>query len=104
MRDARARRRLAELLSSEAKLVSAEEALGNVVTKGDVDGLRRSLEDRVKRLEDRMERVESRLDIMDARLDVIERDVDRVFKVFVAILLAVLISLATTVVLTLVVP
>ena len=80
--DLRARRRLAELLASEPdiRLAIINAVLRDVATRQDIAELRRSLEAKIER-----------------EIDRIEREIDRLYKLVMISVVGILVSVATTV-------
>ena len=87
--DLRARKRLAELLISEPdiRLAVINAVLRDVATKQDIAELRRSLEAKIEREIERVEREIERL----------EREIDRLYRLVMISVLGILVSIATTV-------
>ena len=87
--DLRARKRLAELLISEPdiRLAVINAVLRDVATKQDIAELRRSLEAKIER---EIERVEKEIDRL-------EREIDRLYRLVMISVLGILVSVATTV-------
>ena len=87
--DLRARKRLAELLISEPdiRLAVINAVLGDVATKQDIAELRRSLEAKIER---EIERVEKEIERL-------EREIDRLYRLVMISVLGILVSIATTV-------
>ena len=87
--DLRARKRLAELLISEPdiRLAIINAVLRDVATKQDIAELRRSLEAKIEREIERVEREIERL----------EREIDRLYRLVMISVLGILVSIATTV-------
>ena len=77
--DARARRRLAELLVSEpeVRLALVSAVLREVATRSDLERLGDKLEDRAARLEGRMDGIEERMDRIEERITRLEERVER---------------------------
>jgi hypothetical protein len=97
-RDARARRELAVLLVSEpeVRLAIINAVLRDVATKSDIEALR-------KTVEERFERVATKSDVEELRsefrreIDFLAREIDRLYRLVMVSVLGILISIATTI-------
>jgi hypothetical protein len=106
-RDARARRELAVLLVSEpeVRLAIINAVLRDVATKGDIEALRAAVKDDIKALKEDMERrfeelrseFRRELDSVRREIDFLAREVDRLYRLVMVSVLGILISIATTI-------
>ena len=106
-RDARARRELAVLLVSEpeVRLAIINAVLRDVATKGDIEALRAAVKDDIKALKEDMERrfeelrseFRRELDSVRREIDFLAREVDRLYRLVIVSVLGILISIATTI-------
>ena len=94
--DLRARKRLAELLASEPdiRLVVINAVLRDVATKQDIAELRRSLEAKIER---EIGRIEREIERVEKEIDRLEREIDRLYRLVMISVLGILVSIATTV-------
>ena len=103
--DARARRELAELLISEPdiRLAIINAVLRDVATRSDVEQLRKAVEERFERVATKSDiealRSEFRreLDSVRREIDFLAREVDRLYRLVMVSVLGTLISIATTI-------
>ena len=94
--DLRARKRLAELLISEPdiRLAIINAVLRDVATKQDIAELRRSLEAKIER---EIGRIEREIERVEKEIDRLEREIDRLYRLVMISVLGILVSVATTV-------
>ena len=103
--DVRARRELAELLISEPdiRLAIINAVLRDVATRSDVEQLRKAVEERFERVATKSDiealRSEFRreLDSVRREIDFLAREIDRLYRLVVVSVLGILISVATTI-------
>jgi len=105
--DARARKELAELLISEPdiRLAIINAVLRDVATKGDIEALRAAVKDDIKALKEDMERrfeelrseFRRELDSVRREIDFLAREIDRLYRLVMVSVLGILISIATTI-------
>jgi phosphate uptake regulator len=106
-RDVKARRELAVLLVSEPdiRLAIINAVLRDVATKGDIEALRAAVKDDIKALKEDVERrfeelrTEFRRDLDSVRreIDALAREIDRLYRLVMVSVLGILISVATTI-------
>lgn len=103
--DVRARKELAELLISEPdiRLAIINAVLRDVATRSDVEQLRKAVEERFERVATKSDiealRSEFRweLDSVRREIDFLAREIDRLYRLVVVSVLGILISIATTI-------
>jgi ABC-type phosphate transport system auxiliary subunit len=105
--DARARKELAELLISEPdiRLAIINAVLRDVATKSDIEALRAAVKDDIKALKEDMERrieelrseFRRELDSVHREIDFLAREIDRLYRLVMVSVLGILISIATTI-------
>ena len=106
-KDVKARRELAVLLVSEPdiRLAIINAVLRDVATKGDIEALRAAVKDDIKALKEDVERrfeelrTEFRRDLDSVRreIDALARGIDRLYRLVMVSVLGILISIATTI-------
>jgi phosphate uptake regulator len=106
-KDVKARRELAVLLVSEPdiRLAIINAVLRDVATKGDIEALRAAVKDDIKALKEDVERrfeelrTEFRRDLDSVRreIDALAREIDRLYRLVMVSVLGILISIATTI-------
>ena len=106
-KDVKARRELAVLLVSEPdiRLAIINAVLRDVATKGDIEALRAAVKDDIKALKEDVERrfeelrTEFRRDLDSVRreIDALAREIDRLYRLVMVSVLGILISVATTI-------
>jgi len=106
-RDVKARRELAVLLVSEPdiRLAIINAVLRDVATKSDIEALRAAVKDDIKALKEDMERrfeelrteFRRELDSVRREIDFLAREVDRLYRLVMVSVLGILISIATTI-------
>jgi hypothetical protein len=106
-KDVKARRELAVLLVSEPdiRLAIINAVLRDVATKGDIEALRAAVKDDIKVLKEDVERrfeelrseFRRELDSVRREIDFLAREIDRLYRLVMVSVLGILISVATTI-------
>ena len=128
-KDARARKRMAELLVTEPDVrlaiinavlrdVATKQDIKDMATKQDIVELRKTLEARMNSLDARINGLDARMNSLetkisgldarmnglDARMDMLTKEIDRLFKLVIVSVLGILISITTTILVKILLP